>query len=255
MPEEISEAISKAYADLPGDEPAVAVRSSATAEDLRGASFAGQQETFLNVRGEKELKEAVRRCCWASLWTARAIGYRERQGFRHDRIAVAVVVQHLVPAEVSGILFTANPVTGARDEVLVNAALGLGEAVVGGLTTPDSFVLDRATLRVRERQTGRQEVETALSERGTTERPLGPERAAQPALDDTQLARLVEIGLDVEHHFGVPQDIEWAYDADGYFWVLQARPITNLPPGPRPGGVRECGQRFRQAVGWPFDRR
>src|SRR5215207_3595338 len=230
MPEEISEAISQAYAGLPGDEPAVAVRSSATAEDLSGASFAGQQESFLNVRGEKELKEAVKRC-WASLWSARAIGYRERQGFGHDRVSVAVVVQHLVPAEVSGILFTANPVTGVRDEVLINAALGLGEVVVGGRTTPDSFILDHATLRVKERQTGRQEVETALSEQGTTERPLGPKRAAQPTLDDTQLARLAEIGLSIERHFDGPQDIEWAY-ADDHFWVLQARPITNLPPAP-----------------------
>jgi rifampicin phosphotransferase len=230
MPEKISEAIFQAYASLPEDEPAVAVRSSATAEDLPEASFAGQQESFLNVRGEKNLREAVKRC-WASLWTARAIGYRERQGFRHDRVAVAVVVQQLVPAEVSGILFTANPVTGARDELVINAALGLGEAVVGGLTTPDSFTLDHATLRVKERQTGRQEVETALSEHGTTERPLGPERAAQITLDDTQLARLAEMGLSIERHFGGPQDIEWAY-ADGYFWVLQARPITNLPPAP-----------------------
>jgi rifampicin phosphotransferase len=230
MPVEISDAIFQAYAGLPEDEPAVAVRSSATAEDLPGASFAGQQESFLNVRGEKNLGEAVKRC-WASLWTARAIGYRERQGFRHDQVSVAVVVQQLVPAEVSGILFTANPVTGARDELVVNAALGLGEAVVGGRTTPDNFTLDHATLRVKERQTGRQEVETALSEWGTTERPLGPERAAQPTLDDTQLARLAEIGLSIEHHFGGPQDIEWAY-ADGYFWVLQARPITNLPPAP-----------------------
>src|SRR5215203_2250942 len=230
MPEEISEAISQAYAGLPGDEPAVAVRSSATAEDLPEASFAGQQESFLNVRGEKELKEAVKRC-WASLWSARAIGYRERQGFGHDRVSVAVVVQHLVTAEVSGILFTANPVTGVRDEVLINAALGLGEVVVGGRTTPDSFILDHATLRVKERQTGRQEVETALSEQGTTERPLGPERAAQPTLDDTQLARLAEIGLSIERHFDGPQDIEWAY-ADDHFWVLQARPITSLPPAP-----------------------
>jgi rifampicin phosphotransferase len=230
MPQDISEAISRAYASLPEDEPAVAVRSSATAEDLPGASFAGQQETYLNVRGEKELKEAVKRC-WASLWTARAIGYRERQGFGQDRVAVAVIVQQLVPAEVSGIMFTANPVTGARDELVVNAVLGLGEAVVGGRTTPDSFTLDRASLKVRERQTGRQEVETALLERGTTERPLDPERAAQPTLDDEQLAWLAEIGISIEQHFGDPQDVEWAY-AGERFWVLQARPITNLPPAP-----------------------
>src|SRR5215204_2513815 len=188
MPEEISDAISRAYADLPEDEPAVAVRSSATAEDLPGASFAGQQETFLNVRGEKELRAAVKRC-WASLWSARAIGYRERQGFRHDRVAVAVVVQQLVPAEVSGILFTTNPVTGARDAIVVNAALGLGEAVVGGQTTPDSFALDRATLRIRERQTGRQEVETALLEKGTTERPIGPERVAQSRSEERRVGK------------------------------------------------------------------
>jgi pyruvate,water dikinase len=142
------------------------------------------------------------------------------------------VVQRLVAAEVAGILFTANPVSGARDEIVVDAARGLGEAVVGGLATPDSFTLDRTTLAVRERQTGRQEVETVPAGRGTTERPLGPERAAQPTLTDTQLARLAEIGIDVEHLFRSPQDIEWAYAADGRFWVLQARPITSLPPAP-----------------------
>jgi pyruvate,water dikinase len=230
IPEEVSEAISRAYAGLAEDEPAVAVRSSATAEDLPEASFAGQQETFLNVRGGKNLEEAVKRC-WASLWTARAIGYRERQEFRQDRVTVAVVVQRLVPAEVSGIMFTANPVTGVRDEFVVNAALGLGEAVVGGRTTPDSFTLDRVSLRLRERQTGRQEVATVLAERGTTERPVDPERAAQATLDDEQLARLAEVGLSIEQLFGVPQDVEWAY-ADGCFWVLQARPITNPPPSP-----------------------
>src|SRR5829696_3875632 len=235
MPEEVCGAISEAYAGLDQDEPAVAVRSSATMEDLPGASFAGQQATSLNVRGEDELFEAVRRC-WASLWSARAIAYRERQGFDHDRAAIAVVVQRLIPAEVSGILFTANPVSGARGEIVINAALGLGEAVVGGLTTPDAFTLDRTTLEVRERQIGRQEVETVLTERGTTERSLDPGRAAQPTLDDAQLTRLGEVGLRIERHFGGPQDIEWAY-AEGHFWVLQARPITNLPPAPL-GDVR-----------------
>ncbi len=118
------------------------------------------------------------------------------------------MIQRLVSAEVSGILFTANPVTGARDEIIINAALGLGEAVVGGLTTPDSFTLDHTTLRVRERRTGRQEVETVLAEHGTTERPLGPEKADGPTLDDAQLVRLTEMGLNIEHHFGAPQDVE-----------------------------------------------
>src|SRR5215207_4088082 len=228
LSDDLREAILAAYRTLGA--PAVAVRSSASTEDLPGASFAGQQATSLNVRDEEELLAAVRRC-WASLWSARAIAYRERQGFSHLRSAVAVVIQHLVPAEVSGILFTANPVSGARDEIVVNAAFGLGEAVVGGLTTPDSFTLDRKTLAVKERQTGRQEMETVLTERGTTERPLGQERAAPSTLSDAQLAQLGELGGNVERHFGVPQDIEWAY-AGGRFRVLQARPITNLPPAP-----------------------
>ena len=228
LPDDLAEAILAAYRTL-GALP-VAVRSSATTEDLPGASFAGQQATSLNVRGEDELLSAVRRC-WASLWSARAIAYRERQGFRHDQAAVAVVIQRLVPAEVSGILFTANPTTGARDEIIVDAVLGLGEAVVGGLTTPDSFTLDRTTLAVRERQIGRQEVETILAERGTAERRLGPEKAHKPTLDDAQLARLAEMALNVERHFGAPQDVEWAYDG-GNLWVLQARPVTNLPPPP-----------------------
>ncbi len=228
LPEGVSGAISEAYAGLAQVDPAVAVRSSATTEDLPGASFAGQQATSLNVRGEDELLAAVRHC-WASLWSERAIAYRERQEFRHDRAAIAVVVQRLVPAEVSGILFTANPVSGARDEIVVNAARGLGEAVVGGLATPDSLIMDRTTLALRERQTGRQEVETVLAEHGTAERALDPKRAAQPTLNDTQLVRLAQIGIEIEHRFGTPQDVEWAY-ADGRFWVLQARPITNLPP-------------------------
>src|SRR4051812_7863528 len=145
LPDHLTGAILDAYRELGA--PPVAVRSSATTEDLVGSSFAGQQATLLNVRGERQLLAAVRRC-WASLWSARAITYRERQGFRHDRSAIAVVIQHLIPAEVSGILFTANPVTGARDELVINAGSGLGEAIVGGLTTPDSFTLDRAMLTV-----------------------------------------------------------------------------------------------------------
>ena len=231
LPNDLAEAIVAAYRALGA--PPVAVRSSATAEDLPGASFAGQQATSLNIRGEDELLEAVR-LCWASLWSARAIVYRQRQGFSQDRSAVAVVVQRLVTAEVAGVLFTANPVSGARDEIVINAVRGLGEAVVGGMATPDSFTLDREALAVRERQTGRQEVETIpLAEHGTTERPLDPGLATRPTLDDAQLSRLAEMCLRIEQHFGGPQDIEWAYAADDdRFWILQARPITNLPPAP-----------------------
>ncbi|HEU4547838.1 MAG TPA: PEP/pyruvate-binding domain-containing protein [Microlunatus sp.] len=231
VPEDLSEEILSAYRML--GMPPVAVRSSATAEDLPGASFAGQYATSLNVRGADELFVAVRHC-WASLWSASAIAYREHRGFQQHRVAIAVVVQRLIAAEVSGVLFTANPVTGARDEIIVNAALGLGEAVVGGSTTPDSFALDHTTLSVRARRVGRQEVETVLAEHGTAERPLEPGRSRRPALNDAQLVALARVGLDVEGRFETPQDIEWAY-AEGRFWVLQARPITNLPPEPLPG--------------------
>src|ERR671910_588635 len=133
---------SEAYAGLDQDDPAVAVRSSATMEDLPGASFAGQRATSLNVRGEDELLGAVRRC-WISLWSTRAIAYRERQGFDHEAVVMGVVVQAMVAADISGVLFTANPNTGARDELVVNASFGLGEAIVSGKVTPDTYVLDR----------------------------------------------------------------------------------------------------------------
>ena len=138
IPGGLANAIVNAYATLPGSNPAVAVRSSATAEDLPDASFAGQQDTYLNITGADQVLEATKKC-WASLWTARAIGYRARQGIGADGVALAVVVQMLVNAEAAGIMFTANPINGKFDEVIINAAWGLGEAVVGGAVTPDTF--------------------------------------------------------------------------------------------------------------------
>ncbi|HYU20630.1 MAG TPA: PEP/pyruvate-binding domain-containing protein [Chloroflexota bacterium] len=228
MPDDLAASIAAAYRELGA--PPVAVRSSATAEDQPDASFAGQQASFLNVRGEEALLAAVRRC-WASLWTARAIAYRERVGYPHAAAAMAVVVQRLVEAEAAGVLFTANPASGARDEIVVNAARGLGEAVVNGATTPDTWRLERATLAVLERQTGRQRISTILTESGIADAPLEVDRASHPALDDGQLASLARLGLGVERHFGSPQDVEWAV-AGGRFWIVQARPITNLPPQP-----------------------
>src|SRR5439155_21835988 len=144
MPEDIAMAVREAYARLGGGDVPVAVRSSATAEDLPDMSFAGQQETYLNMRGETMVLDAVKRC-WASLWTARAIGYRARHGIPPEEVSLAVVVQELVPADAAGILFTANPLTGAREQVMINAAWGLGEAIVGGQVTPDTVVLDKAS--------------------------------------------------------------------------------------------------------------
>ncbi|HEX7976639.1 MAG TPA: PEP/pyruvate-binding domain-containing protein, partial [Anaerolineales bacterium] len=144
IPGEIAEAIHLAYARLGGEETAVAVRSSATAEDLPEMSFAGQQETYLNIHGIANVLVAVKRC-WASLWTARALGYRARHQIAPEQVSLAVVVQTLVAAQAAGILFTANPMTGSRDQAMINAAWGLGEAIVSGLVTPDSIVVDKAT--------------------------------------------------------------------------------------------------------------
>jgi pyruvate,water dikinase len=167
IPASIADAITAAYQQL-GDGVPVAVRSSATAEDLPEAAFAGQQDTFLNVVRAEALLDAVRRC-WASLWTDRAIVYRERQKIDQQTAKLAVVVQRMVAAEVAGVLFTANPVTGARDEIVVDASPGLGEAIVSGLVTPDHFVLDKRSGRVKERQLGQREVIIRARSGGGTE--------------------------------------------------------------------------------------
>jgi phosphohistidine swiveling domain-containing protein len=226
-PPDVASAVVLAYAALAGRDPVVAVRSSATAEDLPEASFAGQQETFLNVQGYGEVLGAVRRC-WASLWTARAIGYRARQGIGPDGLSLAVVVQALVPAEVAGIMFTANPISGARDQAIISAAWGLGEAVVGGLVTPDALTVDKASGAVLERQTADKQVMTARVDGGTEEQPVPAELRRAPALDDEAAAELTRLGVQIEKLYGRPMDIEWAL-ADGAFAIVQARPITALP--------------------------
>lgn len=227
IPPDMASAIARAYGDLAGRDPCVAVRSSATAEDLPEASFAGQQETFLNVQGISQVLAAVKRC-WASLWTARAIGYRQRQGIGPEGLALAVVVQKLIPAEAAGILFTANPITGQRDQALINAAWGLGEAVVGGLVTPDELTIDKSTLAVIKRQTADKAVMTARVNGGTEEQAVPKELRQAPVLDDQAAAGLVRLGLQIETLYGLPMDIEWAL-ADGAFAIVQARPITGLP--------------------------
>ncbi|KAB8195886.1 pyruvate, phosphate dikinase [Nonomuraea phyllanthi] len=222
MPGAVAEEILRAYRAL-GEEVAVAVRSSATAEDLPEMSFAGQQDTYLNVRGDG-LLDAVRRC-WASLWNARAIAYRERNGVPHDGVALAVVVQELVDADAAGVMFTADPVTGARDQTVVNAAWGLGEAVVGGQVTPDTVVVSGGA--VIRSQTGDKTVMTVRTPTGTEERPVPDELRRAPVLDEAQAVELAAIGARVRELYGVPMDVEWARH-DGAFAVLQARPITGL---------------------------
>jgi pyruvate,water dikinase len=227
IPPEVAGAVANAYGRLAGTDPVVAVRSSATAEDLPEASFAGQQETFLNIEGADEVLAAVKRC-WASLWTARAIGYRARRGIGIEGLSLAVVVQRLVEAEAAGILFTANPVNGRRDEVVINAAWGLGEAVVGGEVTPDSYTVDKHAGAVLERQVAEKAVMTVRVNGGTQTAPVPEELRDAPVLDDGQAAALARLGARIEALYGDPRDIEWAL-ADGAFVVLQARPITALP--------------------------
>ena len=224
--------IAAAYQGIEGDNPAVAVRSSANAEDLPDMSFAGQQDTYLNVRGADEVVAAVRNC-WASLWTPRAMSYRHEMGIEHDAVAMAVVVQLMVPSDVSGILFTANPATGERSEMIINASFGLGEAVVGGQVTPDTYTVDRETMAAKDTIIGAKEQKiVADGDQGTKLEDIAEEERDQSSLSDDDIKELVTLALKAESHFdGVPQDIEWAYSG-GKLFMLQSRPITNLPPQP-----------------------
>jgi pyruvate,water dikinase len=210
LPAALASVIRESYAALSqGSEPAaVAVRSSATAEDLPDASFAGQQDTYLNVVDADALLDAVRRC-WASLWTERAVAYRDANAIDHRAVLLAVIVQRMVPAAAAGVLFTANPLSGRRREAVIDGTPGLGEAVVSGAVNPDHFVVDVDARAIVDR------------------RP-----AHSSVLTDAQVLDLAATGAAVEAHYGAPQDIEWAYEADGRLWLLQARPITTLFPLP-----------------------
>lgn len=230
MPEDATLAIRKAYAAM-GDRVAVAVRSSATAEDLPGMSFAGQQQTFLNVRGDDALIQAIKQC-WASLWTARAIQYRARHHVDHATVAMAVVVQELVPADAAGILFTANPVSGARRSVLINAAFGLGEAVVGGDVSPDTFVIDKSKMVIEGQSIASKKVMTARTERGTETVSVAEDKQDVAVLRAPEALELARIAVRIETLWGEPVDIEWAR-ANGSFFIVQARPITGLPDAPQ----------------------
>ncbi|PNI09465.1 phosphoenolpyruvate synthase [Arthrobacter sp. AFG7.2] len=245
MPAGIAPELEAAYGNLGTGETPVAVRSSATAEDLASASFAGQQETSLNVRGIDALTDAVIDC-WASLWTARAMAYRAREGVRPDQVRLAVVVQHMVEAEAAGVMFTANPANGRRDQTVISAAWGLGESVVSGTVTTDDVVVDAGTGTVVSRQTADKDVMTVYAENGIREQPVAAARRRAPVLDDQAAADLAAMGQRTADHFGVPQDIEWAR-AGGAFFLLQSRPITALPepaadtpdtwPVPYPNGL------------------
>ena len=226
LPDVVRSEIAAAYAAMGGG--AVAVRSSATAEDLPGAAFAGQQDTYLNVIGEEALLQAVLDC-WASLWTDRAISYRQRQGIDQRQVGIAVVVQEMVQAESAGVMFSANPVTGERGEIVIDASQGLGEAVVSGLVTPEHYVLDTRG-KVRAFTSGGHQLSIRSLPAGGTEESTGAS-TTRPALSDGHLEELARLALRAQDHFGRPQDMEWAV-ADGRVYVLQSRPMTALPPPP-----------------------
>lgn len=230
MPEEVARQTLVAFEalgrDLGTSDLRVAVRSSATAEDLPDASFAGQQDTYLNIRGGEPLLEHVKRC-WVSLWTARAVTYRAKQGYDHDKVALAVVVQAMIESYVAGILFTANPINNRREEMVLNASWGLGEAVVSGLVTPDTWIAEKGG-RILEREIATKEVAIEYAEGGgTREVPVPPDKSVLPCLSDEQVRALVAIGERVEQHYARPMDIEWGLHRDA-FYMLQARPITTL---------------------------
>jgi rifampicin phosphotransferase len=230
VPDALAQAIEQAYEEL-GDGVPVAVRSSATAEDLPYASFAGQQDTYLNVVGVEAVLDAVRRC-WASLWTERAVSYRATNGIDPHSVRLAVAVQKMIDAEVAGVLFTANPVTGKRRQTVIDSSPGLGEAVVSGMVNPDHFVVDTATGKVVERRLGDKRVAVRAAAGSGTERVELEAGAEEASLSDGQIQALVDLGARVEKHYGSPQDTEWAIDAEGVVWLLQARPITTLFPLP-----------------------
>ncbi|GGN17661.1 phosphoenolpyruvate synthase [Halarchaeum nitratireducens] len=246
MPEDVRETVLAAYDDL-GDDPFVAVRSSATAEDLPDASFAGQQETYLNITRE-DLLERVKRC-WASLFTQRAIYYREEQGFEHERVDIAVVVQRMVDAEKSGVMFTSHPSTGAPTTI-VEAAWGLGEGVVSGSVSPDNYVIDRESGEVEEVTVATKKtlVERHPETGETTEREVEAERRDARVLDEAELEELLALGERVEEHYGTPQDVEWAI-AGGEVYMLQSRPITTIDESTSSDAAASNGETLVSGLG------
>ncbi|EFL29611.1 phosphoenolpyruvate synthase [Streptomyces viridochromogenes DSM 40736] len=231
IPGEPAAAITRALARF-GEQAAYAVRSSATAEDLPTASFAGQQDTYLNIVGPTAILQHVSRC-WASLFTERAVTYRQRNGIDHRAVHMAVVVQRMVLPHAAGILFTADPVTGNRKVATVDAGFGLGEALVSGLVNPDVFKV-RGDEVVAKAIAAKRRAVHALPAGGTQEVAIDSRRQEQPALTDTQVVQLVQLGRRIEAHFGRPQDIEWCLAEDG-FRIVQSRPITTLFPIPETG--------------------
>ncbi len=226
VPNSIGKEILKNYEKFDsGKKTLVAVRSSATAEDLPGASFAGQQETFLNITGP-DLVESVKKC-WSSLFTPRAIFYREKKGFEHSKVAIAVVVQEMVNAEKAGVMFTVHPATGETDKLIIEGAWGLGEGVVSGTVTPDHYVIDKNTSELLNKEiTTKETMFVRDGKTGkTVQKKVPSKKANEQVLSEDEIGKIAELGITVEEHYDFPQDIEWAIEGNRIY-LLQSRPIT-----------------------------
>ena len=235
IPRDLEQAIRSRYRSLvAGDNGYVAVRSSVAVKDSEVSSFPGLMDTYHYVRGEDETLSRIRRC-WASVWTARAAFVRHEQGIGHDRALIAPLVQTMIDAECAGVMFTANPVTGARDEIIVEANWGIGESVVSGAAVSDYFVLDGATLATKTARISKKTIMVTMDRAlgaGRIEQDVPQELAGAATLSEAQLAELGATAKTIEHHFGFEADIEWAYRGSDLF-VLQARKLRNLA-SPRP---------------------
>ena len=230
VPEDIENAIKSRYEELcrrEGEQVFVAVRSSATAEDLPDASFAGQQETFLNMRGSEEVFEAVRKC-WASLYGARAIFYRAEQGFEHDKVNLSAIVQKMVDSEKSGVMFSSQPSSG-EPEVVIEGAWGLGESVVSGSVSPDNYIVDRKSLKILSKYIATKEIMIIRDPKTqkTVTVDVPPEKKEAIVLTDNEIVELAKYGEILEKHYGIPQDIEWGVEKNKIY-ILQSRPITTI---------------------------
>ncbi len=251
MPYDVESAIRAGYEDLtalcsagtdpaqPGTDLPVAVRSSATAEDLPGASFAGQQDTFLWVVGSDDVIAYVKRC-WSSLYTARAIAYRIEQGYEHEKVYMSVCIQKMVNARAAGVMFTLNPINGDRSKVAIDASWGLGEAVASGEVTPDNYLVDKIAMKIARRTVSSKVIEYRAnpSERRVERSEVPEDRRDAPCLSDEEILALTRLARDVEAHHGRPQDLEWAIDVDleppGNILLLQSRPETVWSERDRP---------------------
>jgi pyruvate,water dikinase len=235
MPKDVADAVKSAYEELCKKlnlkDVFVAVRSSATAEDLADASFAGQQETYLNVKGVNELLEKTVKC-WSSLFTPRAIFYRTEKGFAHEKVFISVGVQKMVDSKAAGVIFTLNPVTGNTNQIVIEGNYGLGETVVSGAVTPDDFVVDKKTMKIVERRTSKKTLQYVRDPNTgkTVHQEVSAEKQEHPCISDEEVLKLAELAKHIEQHYGKAQDIEWAIDSDlpfpGNIFIVQSRPET-----------------------------